>query len=228
MVGVGSRICRDFFAYDSVCLLQQHDRLGRNLADDPHGQPRPWKRLSLDDLVRQAERPADLSDFVFEEARQRLHQFELQVVRQPANIVVALDLGGVASARLDHIGIQRALHQELGIACAAYLGCRLLKGANEKLADDAALLFRVAHASQPLKELVAGIGMHKLRAHVAPESLHYLFGFALAQQPRVYEHAGEAVAEGAMGESGRHRRVDPARQPADSPAVAHLRCDGGH
>ena len=52
-------------------------------------------------------------------ALQRLDQLELQVVGQPADVVVALDVGGAgAAARLDDVGVERALHEELDVAVA--------------------------------------------------------------------------------------------------------------
>src|SRR5919197_1223219 len=47
-----------------------------------------------------------------------------------------------AAARLDHVGVERALHEELGVAELRRL---LLEDANELGADDLALLLRVDH-----------------------------------------------------------------------------------
>ena len=47
---------------------------------------------------------------------QRLDELELQVVRQAADVVVALDVRGAgAAAGLDDVRVQRALHEELDL-----------------------------------------------------------------------------------------------------------------
>ena len=47
-----------------------------------------------------------------------------------------------------------------------------------------------------------------------------LVGLALAEEPVVDEHAGEAVTDGPLHEGGGHGGVDAARQPAHHPLVA--------
>jgi len=47
------------------------------------------------------------------------------------------------------------------------------------------------------------------------------FGLALAQQPVVDQDAGELPRDGLGQKRGGHRRVDPAREPADHPIVPH-------
>ena len=52
---------------------------------------------------------------VLEELAQRLDQLELHALGQPADVVVALDRprdGPLDDTRLDHVGIERALHEE--------------------------------------------------------------------------------------------------------------------
>ena len=87
-------------------------RSGVDLADDPHGEAGPGERLAPHDLLGQAELGADGAHLVLEQRAQRLDQVEGEVVGEPADVVVALDVRGVAGARLDDVGVQRALHQE--------------------------------------------------------------------------------------------------------------------
>ena len=78
----------------------------------------------------------------------RLDELEAQVVGKTAHVVVALDVGGAGAAtRLDDVGIERALHQELDRRSCAFggdhLGGDLLEGADELGTDDLALRFGV-------------------------------------------------------------------------------------
>ena len=54
---------------------------------------------------------------------------------------------------------------------------------------------------------------------VVVERLDHLLGLVLAQQAVVDEHARELVADGAVDEQGRHRRVDAAGEGADDLVV---------
>jgi hypothetical protein len=86
--------------------------VGGDLADDAHAQPGAGERLAPHDLVGQAQLGAHLADLVLEEQAQGLDQVELHVLGEAAHVVVALDLGGAGGARLDDVGVERALHQE--------------------------------------------------------------------------------------------------------------------
>ena len=76
----------------------------------------------------------------------------------------------------------------------------------------------VGDARQPLEEPVGGPDVDQLDALVAPEGLDDLLALVLAHQAGVDEHAGELGADGLVHQRGGHRRVDPAREPADGPA----------
>ena len=58
---------------------------------------------------------------------------------RPADVVVRLDGGVVAAARLDDVGVEGALHEE---ARVAELAGDLLEHPDERLADDLALALR--------------------------------------------------------------------------------------
>ena len=82
-------------------------------------ESRPRERLAPHDLVGQAELGSDLAHLVLEQVAQRLDQLEGHVVGQAADVVVALDPGGILRARLDHVGVQRALHEKARVGDAA-------------------------------------------------------------------------------------------------------------
>jgi hypothetical protein len=60
---------------------------------------------------------------------------------------------------------------------------------------------------------------------VVAEHRDHFLRLAQPHQPVVHEDAGQLVADGLVDQHGGDRRIDPARQPADHPAVAHLVAD---
>ena len=88
---------------------------------------------------------ADFANLVFEKLAQRLDEFELHVLRQPADVVMALDeRGGIApdGDALDHVGVEGALREELEFGFVLLPGegfHGVLKDADEFVPDDLAL-----------------------------------------------------------------------------------------
>ena len=136
---------------------------------------------------------------------------------QPAHIVVALDAGGLVTVRrgrLDHVGIDGALHQDLRRAELARLA---LKNADELLAHHPALVFGVGDPLQGRKELFGSIHRHQFNAHPPAKGTRHLLRFILAQQTIVHKHAGELPADGLVQQGGGDRGVHPPR-PKSPPA----------
>ena len=153
-----------------------------------------------------------------------LDQLEVQVVGQAAHVVVALDGGGVGGGtRLDHIGVQRALHQE---PCVGNAAAGPLERPDELLAHHPSLGLGIGDAGQGGEELVGRVHAHKVDAEVAGEGLLHLVGLILTQQARVHQHAREPIADGPVHECGGHRGVHAAGQTADGQTVADLVPDG--
>ena len=122
--------------------------------------------MAPDDLGRQLELFADRAHLVLEQGAKRLDELELQVLGQPAHVVVALDVGraGAATA-LDDVRVERALDEELhlltvGARLGHDLGRGVLEDADELAADDLALLLRIDDAGQRVQE--ATFGVHDL------------------------------------------------------------------
>ena len=112
--------------------------------------------MPADHLLRQAQLAADLAHLVLEQLAQRLEQLERQPLGQPAHVVVGLDRDrrpAPGRERLDHVGIQRALHQEPDV-----LPDRLrlrLEDVDERVADPAPLLLRIGDARPAARGSVA-------------------------------------------------------------------------
>jgi hypothetical protein len=98
-----------------------------------------------DDSGRQAELRSDRTHLVLEQRAQRLHQLELQIVGQSADIVMALDIGGTLTATgLNNVRIQRSLYQELNLTgLADHLAGSSLERPNAQPTDDLALLLGI-------------------------------------------------------------------------------------
>ncbi len=138
--------------------------------------------------------------------------------------MVGLDGGRGAPHRdaLDHVRVERALHQEVDASDALGL---LLEGLDEEVPDDPALALGIDHAPKLRNEALRGIDAHQPHAEaLAKERLH-LGPLAQSQEAVVHEDAGELVADGAMHQGRGHRGVDAPGEPADGPPVAHPLAD---
>ena len=176
----------------------------------------------------QAELEADLAHLVLEQQAQRLDQTERQVVGQPAHVVVALDVGGtLAATRLDDVGIERALDEELdGLAVRVGLGDDLARGLfehpDELAADRLALGLGVGQPGQRVEEPLGRVDDLELDAGRGHEVALDLLRLALAHQAVVDVDAGQPVADGPLHHRGGHRGVDAAGEPADRAPAADL------
>ena len=72
--------------------------------------------MAGNDFLGQPEFTADGTDLVLEQQSQRFNEGELQIRREATDVVMTLDVRrSTAAARLDDIGVERALHQELDV-----------------------------------------------------------------------------------------------------------------
>ena len=114
------------------------------------------------DTSRQAELTAKRTDLVLEQARAAARRCSLKshVIRQAADVVVALDDGRIARAGLDNVGIDRALGEEL--RHPAELFGLFLKDADELRADDLALVLRIGDARERREEPLRRVDADKV------------------------------------------------------------------
>src|SRR5664280_276889 len=219
------------FADDNVVgFLQQGPALGSHLAQDAHRQSRPGKRLTLQDLFRHAQVAADLAHFVLEQVFEWLDQLELHEVGQAADIVMALDglRRPAHRARLDHVGIQRALHQPIDFAVQLLDAVRLfLEDRDELVADDLALLLRLADAGQLAEEAFAGVHRVNIEAEFLAQVLLHGDELVLPQHTIVDEDAGQLIANRAMHQFGCNRGIHAARQTANHAALTDRLANAG-
>src|SRR4029453_12383543 len=203
----------NFFFDDRVRCLHDGDAFGGDGAEDADGEAGAGERGAADEGGRDAEHDAEVAHFVFEQLAQRLDELEAHALGQAADVVVALD--GLRRPferhRLDDVGIERALGEKADVA--QLLGL-FLEYLDEGDADDAPLLLRVFDAAQAIEEALRGVDGFDAEVKGVAEELHDALGLAAAQDAVFDEDAGELIADGAVHERRRHRRVDAAAQPA--------------
>ena len=198
---------------------------GHLAADHADREAGTRERLAPDEALRKAQLDPDRAHLVLEQLAKRLDQLEVVTLGKPAHVVVRLDLGGAvagAAAGLDHVRVERALDEELGALESRRL---LLEHPDELLADDAPLGLRVDHALEAGEEPLGGVDMDQWDVEMVAERRRDLLALVLPHEAVVHEHAGQALAERAMHDQGRDRRVDAAGETADRAAAADLRPD---
>ena len=191
-------------------------------ADDADRQAGAGEGLAPDHPLGQAELGADGTDLVLEQHPQRLDQLELEIVGQAADIVVRLDRRRVVTAaRLDHVGVERALDQIGGIL---ELGRLLLEDTDELATDDLALALGLVLAGELVEKALLGFDVDEGDAELL-EGGDHLLGLVQPHQAVIDEDAGQLLANRFMDEQCRDRGVDAAGEPADHPRLPHLGLD---
>ena len=174
----------------AVRLLQKPHLLARHLAEDAHAEPRTGKRLAVEERGIHAEKPTHRAHLVLEEVAERLDELELEVGRQPADVVVALDglrwAAGRAGA-LDDVGVDRALREEPAVA-----------------------------ELEPLRRA----GDVEVEAELPREHRLHLLDLAVAEEPVVHEDAVEPLADRTVEQHGDDRGVHAAGEAEDDVLVA--------
>src|SRR5579883_651003 len=118
----------DLLEIDRIRPAQDRKLLACDRTRAADGKARPWKGMPVNEAFGKPEFAAKRAHLVLEEFAQRLNELQIHALGQAADIVMRLDGdGGPAACRhaLDHIGVERALGQELGLP--APIGCDLLR-----------------------------------------------------------------------------------------------------
>ena len=176
--------------------------------------PVDWRRIELgdlgtDQLRRKTQFPPHGSHLILEQFAERFDQSKLQVGRQTAHVVMTLDGRRGASHRdgLDHVRVERPLDEELDVAHGARF---VFKHSNELFPDDFPLLLGVNHAAEPGEAAVRAVHRAHSELHPVLERPGDLLEFVLTKEPVVNEDAGQAVADRAAHQRGRHGGVHAA------------------
>ncbi len=131
------------------------------------------------------------------------------------------------AARLDNIGIERALYQPVqsavgasGLFCDA--GRFVVKYGDEFRANDFSFCLRVGHRGEFCEEPLRRIDGNEIEPQLVAQILLDIDEFVFAQNTVVDEDAGELAADGLVHQDRGYRGVDAAREPADHVARADL------
>src|SRR5207247_3008330 len=203
---------------DRVRAPEHVERMAIDGTDDADGEPRTGERMPPEDVLGDPELGANAPNLVLEEPSQRLDDLEVHDVRQSADVVMRLDARPrlrLAAARLDDVGVDRSLHEEIDRADPLRL---LLADTDALLTDHRALGLRIDDIFEPREESLGRVDVDEAKARA--ERRDHLLGLALAQQSVIDEHAGEPIADRLRDERRRDRRIDAAGQRADRVTIA--------
>ncbi len=210
----------DLVAEDKIGQAQGVQLLLGDLADHTDGKAGTGEGLTHDQVLRQAQLPAQLTDLVLEQHPQGLDDLlEIHIVGKAAHVVVALDDSGIAGAGFDHIRIDRALNQVIDT-----LPIFLASSSKTRINSSPMILrfvLRLGDTGQLGKETLLGIDPNKvdvplLQRRPRPHRPHF------AHEAVIYKHTGELVADGRGEQCRRHGGIHTAGQREQNLAVANL------
>ncbi len=153
---------------------------------------------------------AQLSDLVLEEETQRFHQFEFQVVRQAADIVMGLDDRGrapVGRHRFDDIGIEGPLAEEFRPVMDGGL---LAEDFDEFMADALAFFFGIGDPGQDLQKAFLGIHHGEVQFEMVVEGAFDEFTFSFSQEAVVHENSVTSGSHRLLADGPHHGGIHPA------------------
>ena len=191
-----------FLEHDFIRIAQHAQSLRCDIADDSHGKAGSGERMPPYDVFRQAEHFSGTADFILEQFPQRFDQFKPEFFRQTTDVVMELDIrrrARIAVARLDHIGIERSLRQELRPIDRRRLA---LEHLDKLTADDLPFLLRISNPRKFAKERLGGVIRDQVDFKMIPEGGFNEFPLIFSQQSVVDEDAHELVADRLVQERG--------------------------
>ncbi len=191
----------ELLAEDRVGFADCLEAVTRDRAYAADSQAGAGERLSVDHIVRKAERFSDYADFVLVEELYGLYELEvLHVFGEAADVVVGL----YAVFGFENVRIYGALAEEPD---AGKLAGFLSENVDEDAADYLALGLRVGNACESVKETVYRVDIYQVEVKLLAEHLADLLGLSLAEKAVVYMHAGEALADRLGNERRAYGRV---------------------
>ena len=124
--------------------------------------------------------------------------------------MVQFDCGGRAidgAAALDHVGVQRALREEVRIGNGQRFA---FEHVDEHAANNLAFLLRVGDAPERTEELLARIDDVQIGLEPVAKRVANHLGFAFAHQSIIDVYTRELLADCLHQNRRTHRRIDPA------------------
>ena len=131
-----------------------------------------------------------------------------------------------ADARLDDVGVDRALSEELDVAVLLLeIARRVGEDLDELAADDLALLLRIRLALRLVEEALLAVKRDEVHAELALEDLLDHLAFVQTHAAVVDENADELLADGLVKERRANGRVNAAGKREQDLLVADLLLD---
>ena len=131
-------------------------------------------------------------------------------------------------ARLDHVGVERTLHQPLDLAFALLDAAGFfLEHFDEFVANDLAFLLGIIHAFELSEKTVGGVDGIEVKAEFIAQRFLYFLEFVLAQHAIVHEDASQArfafcIAQRAIDQHRCDGRIHATGERADGASAADL------
>ena len=199
--------------------LLQHDRVGLaerveagagDVTQATDGESRAGERVPPDELLREPQLQAEPAGLVFEQIPQWFDELELEVFREPADVVVEFDRGGRpvrGGATLDDVRVERSLGEVLRSLDPRPLDSRGLVGEafHEGLADPPPLFLRLGHPGEDTEKLLLRRDDVEVGLEVGGELLDDGGGLVLPQEAVVDEDARHLIADGPAEKRGDDR-----------------------
>ena len=148
------------------------------------------------------------------------------MLRKPTHIVVALDqMALFGSARLNHIGVERALCEVLSAIDGR---CDLIKDLNKLFTNRLTLQLRIRNALEAVEEAFFLIRVHKVDVQMLAEVTLDLCAFIHPEETGVHKDTGELCPDRLVDQRGYDDRVNATGKSTDDLLVANLLPDGSN
>jgi hypothetical protein len=152
-------------------------------------------------LFRHSQFSADQANLILKQLAQRLDQFQVHLLGQATNIVMALDHSRWTTHRnrFDHVRIERSLDQVTYVAEAARL---FLKHVDEYFTDALPLLLGVDDTFKRREKQLSRANSGDVQLHALSQQRQRCFKLPFPQQPVVDKDTGLPISDGLVHEGG--------------------------
>ena len=171
--------------------------------------------MSANEFFRKAQFPADPPHLILEEFPKRLDEFEGQIVREAADVVMGLDRLRRSTRRkgLDHVRIERSLNEVT--RPGALLPGDPAEHIDEHVTDAPALFFGLLDPVERREKLVRRIDDHESDSHVLSGCTLDVCTLVFSKKPVVHEDARQSVSDRPVHQGSGDGRVDPTGESTD-------------
>ena len=199
-------ISTETFDEQKVHFLQNSDLFGGHITQNTNAQAGAGERMTTQQRLGQAQRPANRPNLVFEKRIERLHHVQFHEIGQAPHVVVRFDGGRWAfyGYRFDYVGINSALTEPGNVFEQV---CFVVEHVDERLANGFTLGFGIGETRECRVKQVFGINSLDVQAE-GVIALQYLLELAFAKQAIIHKNTVQILPNGPVNERCRYRRID--------------------